>query len=119
MRAIRSLVLVVLLAAAVAGCSSSKKSSSSVPPAGTAPNTVTIKNFSFSPTPLTVAAGATVSVINSDGTDHTVTSDDRTSFDTKHVSGGKSATFTAPSKSGTYKFHCNIHQYMTSSLVVQ
>ena len=35
------------------------------------------------------------------------------------VDGGKTATITAPSKAGTYKFHCNIHSNMHATLTVQ
>ena len=31
---------------------------------------------------------------------------------------GKTATFTAPAKAGTYKFHCNIHSQMHGTLTV-
>lgn len=122
MRPLRTVPVVLLsLGLVLSGCggSSKKSSSSSATAPAAAPNTITIKNFAFSPDPVKVSAGATVTVTNKDTTAHTVTSDDRTSFDTKHVDGGKSATFTAPSKAGTYKYHCAIHQYMTASLVVQ
>jgi plastocyanin len=46
-----------------------------------------------------------------------VTSDDGTSFDVK-VAGSGTATFTAPSKAGTYAFHCNIHSSMKATLTV-
>jgi plastocyanin len=32
---------------------------------------------------------------------------------------GKTATFTAPSAAGDYKFHCTIHANMTGTLTVQ
>jgi plastocyanin len=127
--------LVLSLVVVVAGCGGSSKSSSSAPattaaPAGTsaptttaaavagAPGTVTIKDFTFKPSPLTAKAGATVTIKNTDSVDHTVTSDDKKSFDTKHVAGGGSATFTAPAAAGTYSYHCNIHQFMTGKLIV-
>jgi plastocyanin len=81
----------------------------------TGTGTITIKNFKFSTA--TVKAGATVTVKNEDDTTHTVSANDM-SFDTT-VDGGASATFTAPTKPGTYAFHCNIHNFMTGTLVVQ
>ena len=65
-----------------------------------------------------VKAGATVNIKNNDSFTHTVTSDDGTSFNVS-VDGGKTATITAPSKPGTYKFHCNIHSNMHATLTVQ
>jgi plastocyanin len=78
------------------------------------PGTVTIKDFSFSPDPIEVPAGSTLTVVNADGTVHTLTAADG-SFDTGHLDGGKTATFTV-GKAGTYKYFCEIHQYMTGSL---
>ena len=49
---------------------------------------------------------------------HTVTSDDGTSFNMS-VDGGVSTSFKAPTKPGTYKFHCNIHSQMHGTLTVQ
>ena len=78
---------------------------------------ITIKDFQF--TTKAVTAGATVTVHNNGPSDHTVTSDDGTSFDVS-VSAGKDATFTAPAKAGTYKFHCNIHPtQMKATLTVK
>jgi plastocyanin len=58
-------------------------------------------------------------VHNNGPSDHTVTADDGKSFDVS-VSSGKDATFTAPTKPGIYKFHCNIHPtQMTAELTVQ
>ncbi|HET7653226.1 MAG TPA: cupredoxin domain-containing protein [Acidimicrobiales bacterium] len=77
---------------------------------------IEIKSFTFTP-PESVKAGSKVEVRNDDSATHTVTADDG-SFDTKDVSAGSEASFTAPSTPGTYKFHCNIHSSMTSELVV-
>ena len=112
------LLIFGLLAVAVVvpACSSSSTSSKSAA-GGAAGTTVTIKSFSFSPNPLKVKAGASLQVMNSDGTAHTVTADDK-SFDTTRIEGGASKPFTAPTKAGTYGYHCNIHDYMKGSLVV-
>ena len=61
-------------------------------------------------------AGATVTVMNTDTTTHTVAADDK-SFDTGDIAAGASKTFVAP-KAGTYPFHCNIHNYMKGTLTV-
>ena len=77
---------------------------------------VAIRNFSFTQQTLTVAAGTTVTWTNRDSSVHTVTANDR-SFDSGHLAQGGSFrhTFRAP---GTYGYHCDIHQYMTGSVVV-
>lgn len=76
---------------------------------------VTIKGFSFNASP--VKAGSKVSVKNEDSVTHTFTADDK-SFDTDRIDGGKSADFTAPTTSGDYKVHCEIHSSMTGTLTV-
>ena len=81
-----------------------------------AANSITIKNFAFG-APITVKAGATVTVFNDGDQTHTLSADDATSFDTGPIVGGKTVTFVAPAKPGTYKFHCNIHD-MHGSLQV-
>ena len=73
-------------------------------------DSVEIKNFVFSP--------ATITVKNKDIPDHSLTSDDGKSFDTKLIAQGKSATITAPTAPGSYSFHCTPHPYMKGTLVV-
>ena len=77
-----------------------------------------IQNTSFVNGGATVKAGATVTVDNKDSITHTVTADNG-EFNTGDISGGKTVTFTAPTKPGTYKFHCNIHAFMHGTLTVQ
>jgi plastocyanin len=108
--AVSALALVSVLGA----CGSS--SSSGKPAAPSSGGTITIHNFTFSPPTLTVKPGTLVTVKNTDDTQHTVTALGG-SFDTGPINGGKTATFTV-SKSGTFKFHCNIHNYMTGTIQV-
>jgi len=96
--------------------SSSSSSGSSSSDAGRMASTITIKDFSFT-TPDSVSPGATITVDNSDGTAHTVTSDDGDAFDDAASPG--TSTFTAPTKPGSYPFHCNIHPSMHGTLVVK
>jgi plastocyanin len=110
-----ALVLAVALALTVlAACSSSSKSSGS---SSSGTPVITMQNTAFSVAG-PVKAGATVDIKNNDSFTHTVTSDDGSSFNVS-VDGGKSATITAPSKPGSYKFHCNIHSTMHATLIVQ
>jgi plastocyanin len=78
---------------------------------------IAIENFRFSPDPITVEAGTTVTVTNRDGTVHTLTADDG-GFDTGDLDGGASATIalTAP---GTYRYFCDVHNYMTGTIDVR
>ena len=119
MRMLRTVAIPLLVAAAVLpACSSSKKASSSSAATASSGTAITIKNFAFSPTPMKVAPGATVTVKNGDGTTHTLTADDKTSFDIGRTDSGASKTFTAPTKAGSYSYHCAIHDYMKATLVV-
>jgi plastocyanin len=113
LRRLSVLFVVAGLAVALSACSSSgsKGAAKSNAPGAT----ISIASFKFSA--VTVAAGATVTVSNNDAPTHTVTSDDGKSFNVK-VAAGKTATFTAPSTPGTYKFHCNIHSTMHGVLTV-
>jgi plastocyanin len=112
---IAALALLPVAFLAACGSSSGGDGATSKTTAGGAPSGLTIKSFAFSPKPLTVKAGAEVTVKNEDSTNHTVTADDG-SFDTKGFQGTK--TFTAPDKPGTYAFHCDIHDYMKGVIQV-
>jgi plastocyanin len=111
---IKTVLVVAAVAVALSACGSDDKESSADTKATGSAAGITIKDFTFTASP--VKAGSTVTVTNNDTTTHTVTSDDTSSFDVT-VDAGKSATFTAP-KAGTYAFHCNIHTQMKSTLTV-
>jgi plastocyanin len=101
---------------ATSGPSSSSSSGSSSSDAGNTASTITIKGFSFT-APDSVSPGATITVDNKDGTAHTVTADAGNAFDDAASPG--TSTFTAPTKPGSYPFHCSIHPEMHGTLVVK
>jgi plastocyanin len=80
-------------------------------------NSVSIKNFAFSPASLSVNTGTAVTWTNDDSTAHTVTADDG-SFNGGPLEPGKTYSFTF-TKAGTYKYHCSIHPQMVAEVVVK
>ncbi|MBI5356177.1 cupredoxin family copper-binding protein [Candidatus Collierbacteria bacterium] len=80
---------------------------------------VEISGFKFSPATLTVKSGQTIKVVNRDSVGHTMTADDGTSFESGLLGKDQSGTITAPSKPGSYGFHCSPHPYMKGTLVVE
>jgi plastocyanin len=84
-------------------------------PAGT--NEVGMANRTFRPVTLTIQVGETVTWINDDGRDHTVTARDR-SFDSGIMTSGAlfEWTFTQP---GTYEYFCALHPDMVGTIFVE
>jgi plastocyanin len=78
---------------------------------------VKIDNFSFGPTPLVVAVGATVTWTNRDDIPHTVVSNDKV-FKSKALDTDDKFSFTF-TKAGTYPYFCSLHPKMTGQIVVQ
>lgn len=114
----------VLLAAVLlgaAGCAPGGGATTS--PAATAASesattAITIRDFAYGP-PLVVPAGAALTVTNMDSAEHTVSADDGSAFDVEVKGSGGTATFTAPSKPGTYAYHCRYHPNMHGTLTVR
>jgi plastocyanin len=79
---------------------------------------IKIKNFMFNPMSIKVTPGAHIEVTNKDSTTHTLTSSSGV-FNTGNIKPGHTKSFTAPSKPGTYHYICNIHQYMTGTIIVK
>ncbi|MEC5182300.1 cupredoxin domain-containing protein [Arthrobacter sp. CG_A4] len=118
-------VLLVPVLTGLAGCAAggSPAPSSSASQTATGSSTagataITIKDFGYG-APVTVAPGATVTVANLDSAPHTVTADDGSAFDANVKGSGATTTFTSPSQTGTYTFHCTYHPNMRGTLTVK
>jgi plastocyanin len=105
------IAFVVMSIGVLSGCTQQSPS----PPGNT--NTITIQNYAFNPSTLTVKVGTNVTWINEDSMSHTVTSDDGL-FESGSLSNGQTFiyTFNTP---GTYNYHCSIHTSMTAKIIVE
>lgn len=78
---------------------------------------VTIENFTFSPTPLTVKVGATVMWMNRDDTPHSVVIP-TLKVRSKAMDSGESFSY-AFQQAGTYDYICGLHPFMHGQVMVQ
>ena len=78
---------------------------------------VSIDNFTFTPSTITVPIGTTVTWVNHDDVPHTVTANDK-GFGSKAMDTDDrfSHQFTAP---GTYPYFCAVHKHMTGQVIVK
>jgi plastocyanin len=82
-----------------------------------APTRIVVKNFMFSPAPLTVSVGTTVTWVNMDDEPHTAVSDTGV-FRSGAMDTNESYSFRFD-KSGTYHFTCSIHPSMSGTVIVR
>jgi plastocyanin len=103
----------------LSGCTqqAAQQQPTAAPQGNTAGNamTVTIANFAFNPSTLTVKAGDTVTWENDDATPHQIASD---SFNSESLAKGNTFQHKFDTK-GTYQYHCAIHPSMTGQIVVE
>jgi len=78
---------------------------------------VSIANFAFSPSTISVKAGTTVTWTNKDSVPHTATSDTG-AFDSGTLLQGKSFSFTFKT-AGTFSYHCSVHPMMKATVTVK
>ncbi|KAI9232294.1 hypothetical protein MVEG_09232 [Podila verticillata NRRL 6337] len=76
---------------------------------------VTIKNFSFQPQEVDIKPGDQVTWTNNDIIDHTVVSNDGTSFASSNLATGQSFSFTFKT-AATLPYHCSIHPFMLGTV---
>jgi plastocyanin len=107
-----------LTGAAVAQSPSPSPKPDAVPTAVAAPGaTVHIKNFVFTPSPVTIKVGQSVEWIEDDDTAHTVTAVDA-SYDSGTIDKGGTYVHTY-TKAGTYPYYCSFHTYMKGTVIVK
>ena len=81
-----------------------------------AAHAVTIRQFAFSPTPLVIAVGDTVTWTNQDGVAHT-TNSITGGWASSPLSTGDSFSFTFTS-AGSFNYICTIHNGMQGTIIV-
>jgi plastocyanin len=87
-----------------------------VPLAAADTPSVTIIDYAFQPTMLTITPGQTVTWTNTGSEPHNAVAYDGT-FSSPVLSQGQTFSFTFPN-AGTYAYQCSIHPWMTGSIVV-
>ena len=116
---------VILLAIVCAsGCGSSTSPSAMPDPAPPGSTTVTMPSGAssqttgaYTPNPLTVSTGTTVSFLNSDSTTHTSTAD-AGAWSSPNLASGKRFNVTL-STAGRFTYHCALHPNMIGTITVQ
>lgn len=111
--------LILALSLASLGCGNNSTSTTETN-TQTGANTVSIENFKFVPADLTVSIGDTVTWINNDSTNHTVTGDKTGTdddFDSGILKPGDQYTYVFD-QSGPQPYHCTIHSSMKATVTV-
>lgn len=118
------LILIAPLALLLAGCgtSSSPTYSSPSPTAGSSTVSIvsgsrTLTTNAYSPNPIMISSGMTVTWKNNDSIAHTSTSN-AAAWDSGTIAPGASFSRTFPS-AGTFQYHCTIHPNMVGTVTVQ
>ena len=79
---------------------------------------VSISNFSFSPSSITIKKGTTVTWSNHDGVAHTIVeTDGKSGPNSQNVGSGEAYSFTYNTV-GMFAYHCSIHPEMTGTVTV-
>ena len=81
------------------------------------PNAVTIDNFTFGPSELTIAVGTTVKWVNHDDIPHSVV-DKNKAFRSKALDTDDAYSFTFAS-AGTFDYFCGLHPHMVGKILVK
>jgi plastocyanin len=114
--------VLVIIACLAAGCTSGPAPAvpAPAPPTAAGGNTISIKNFAFDPSALTMKTGTPVTWVNNDSSPHTITSDQGSlmAFSSDSLASGASYTVTF-TQAGTFTYHCAIHPSMTGTIIVE
>jgi plastocyanin len=117
------IVATAVLAIALIGASTSTTASQAS--GGSAPSglfvRVTIHDFAFAPSRVVATPGEKIAVTNRDGVAHTFSSaqGDKSTFTSGPIVPNETRIVVAPMTPGTYPYLCQIHPFMTGTLVVK
>jgi plastocyanin len=111
-----SVALLGALALHLSASADTASSSAATPAPAATPVLVTIKDFAFSPSVVSIPVGGSVTFKNLDQAAHTATDSNKV-FDSGNLDTGKSYTYTF-TKAGTYKIICLYHPSMKGTIVV-
>lgn len=111
----------VALACCACGGSSNSPSTPTPTPTGTVVSIVSgssnLTTTAYSPNPVNVSVGGTVTWMNNDNTAHTSTANGG-AFDSGTIAPGASVSRTFPT-AGSFPYHCTLHPGMVGTVTVQ
>ena len=115
-------VVLCISAVLVASCGGSSSSSPSSPSPSTATVSIvsgarTLTTTAYSPNPITVSRGTTITWVNNDNATHDQIADNG-SFNSGDVAPGAQGSVTLQN-AGTIAYHCGRHPNMVGTIVVQ
>ena len=116
-------VLFILVSMLAAACGSSSSPSTTAPttttgtPVSIVSGSSTLTTTAYSPNPVTVAVGGTVTWTNNDSVTHTSVANNG-AFNSGTIAPGGSFSMTFPS-AGSFPYHCSIHPGMVGTVTVQ
>jgi amicyanin len=79
---------------------------------------VSIRNFAFSPSKITIKKGSQVVWTNKDSVGHTVTSDEGNELDSELLMQNDNYSHTF-NEVGLFKYHCTPHPFMKGEVIVE
>jgi plastocyanin len=80
-------------------------------------DSISVKNFAFNPSTLTIKTGTKVTWVNDDSVAHTITFDSGMVPNSPILSPGQSYSVTFANL-GSFNYHCSIHPMMLGTVIV-
>ena len=110
-------ILVSMLAAACGSSPSTTAPTTTGTPVSIVSGSSTLTTTAYSPNPVTVAVGGTVTWTNNDSVAHTSVANNG-AFSSGTIAPGGTFSMTFPS-AGSFPYHCSIHPGMVGTVTVQ
>jgi len=111
-----SVILLVAMLLTACGANAGPTPTGTLSPVQSGNVKVSIANFAFDPTNLTVTTGTTVTWTNNDSVAHNILSDDG-SWGSNSLATGDTFSFTF-NQVGTFPYHCGVHPSMKATITV-